>query len=57
MAQDDELRRDLLVRIEARRAGIREFLRENRPGIRRRANVTIVLSTLAAVVTAGPAVG
>ena len=57
MAQDDDLRRDLLVRIEARRAGVREFLRENRPGVRRRANVTLVLSSLAAVFTAGPAVG
>jgi hypothetical protein len=57
MAQDDDLRHELLARIEARRSGVRAFLRENRPGVRRRANVTIVLSTLAAVATAGPAVG
>ena len=57
MATDDELRRDLLTRIEARRGGVQAFLRENRPRIRRRANVTIVLSSLAAAFTAGPALG
>jgi hypothetical protein len=57
MAQDDDLRRDLLARIEARRAGVRLFLRENRPSVRRRANLTLVLTSLAAVFTAGPAVG
>jgi hypothetical protein len=57
MAQDDDLRRDLLARIEARRAGVREYLRENRPGFRRRATATLVLTSLAAIFTAGPAVG
>jgi hypothetical protein len=57
MAEDDALRRDLLARIEARRSGVRLFLRENRPGLRRRANLTLVLSSLAVVFTAGPAVG
>ena len=57
MAEDSELRRDLLLRIEARRAAVQAFLRENRPRIRRRANVTIVLSSLAAAFTAGPALG
>jgi hypothetical protein len=57
MVDDGERRRDLLVRIEARRAAVQAFLRVNRPRIRRRANLTIVLSSLAAVFTAGPAVG
>lgn len=57
MADDSELRRDLLQRIEARRAGVDAFLRDNRPRIRRRANVVIVLSSLSAAFTAGPALG
>ena len=57
MGEDEGRRQDLLARIEVRRSGAAAYLRENRPGIRRRANVTIVLSSLAAVVTAGPAFG
>ena len=57
MPDDGDLRRDLLARIDARRASVQTFLRTSRPRIRRRANVTIVLSSLAAVFTAGPAVG
>lgn len=57
MADDSEHRRDLLMRIEARRAGVQAFLRENRPRIRRRANITIVLTSLSAAFTAGPALG
>jgi hypothetical protein len=58
MAEDGEyLRRDLLARIEDRRAAVQAYLRENRPRVRRRANLTIVLSSLAAVFTAGPALG
>jgi cytochrome bd-type quinol oxidase subunit 2 len=57
MAEDDELRRDLLARIDLRRAAVQSFLRDNRPRIRRRANATIVLSSLSAVFTAGPALG
>jgi hypothetical protein len=57
MVDDADVRRDLLARIEARRASVQAFLRTNRPRIRRRATVTIVLSSLAAVFTAGPAVG
>ena len=57
MADEGDLRRDLLARIDARRASVQAFLRDNRPRIRRRANVTIVLSSLAAVFTAGPALG
>ena len=57
MADDSDLRRDLLWRIEARRGSIQAFLRAHRPRIRRRATVTIVLSSLAALFTAGPALG
>ena len=57
MADDDALRRDLLWRIEARRASIQNYLREHRPRTRRRATVTVVLSSLAALFTAGPALG
>jgi hypothetical protein len=57
MADEDELRRDLLARIEARRASVQAFLRAHRPRTRRRANVAIVLSTLGALFTAGPAFG
>jgi hypothetical protein len=58
MAEDSELlRRELLARIGTRRAAVQAFLRLNRPRIRRRANLTIVFSALAAVFTAGPAVG
>jgi hypothetical protein len=56
-AEDDALRRDLLWRIEARRASIQAYLRDHRPRTRRRATVTIVLSSLAALFTAGPALG
>jgi cytochrome bd-type quinol oxidase subunit 2 len=57
MVEDSDLRRDLLWRIEARRAAVQAFLRANRPRTRRRANMAIVLSSLAAVFTAGPAFG
>jgi MFS family permease len=57
MTDDDVLRRDLLSRIDTRRTAVSHFLRTSRPGIRRRANVTIALSSLAAVFTAGPALG
>jgi hypothetical protein len=54
---EDELRRDLLTRVEERRAAVQAFLRERRPRIRRLANVTIALTSVAAVMTVGPAVG
>jgi hypothetical protein len=57
MADDDALRRDLLWRIEARRASIQGYLRAHRPRTRRRATITVVLSSLAALFTAGPALG
>src|SRR3712207_2999777 len=57
MTEDGNLRRDLLGRIEARRASIQAYLRANRPRVRRRATITIVLTSLAAAFTAGPAIG
>jgi hypothetical protein len=57
MADDDALRRDLLWRIESRRASVQAFLRANRPRIRRRMTLAVVLSSLAALFTAGPAFG
>jgi len=57
MAEDDVLRRDLLWRIEARRGSIQAYLRGHRPRIRRRATITVVLRSLAALFTAGPALG
>jgi len=57
MPDDNDLRRDLLWRIDARRASVQAFLREHRPRTRRRATITVVLSSLAAVFTAGPAFG
>ena len=57
MADDSDLRRDLLWRIEARRSSMQAFLRDHRPRTRRRATITVVLSSLAALFTAGPAFG
>jgi cytochrome bd-type quinol oxidase subunit 2 len=57
MVDDNDLRRDLLWRIDARRGSVQAFLRTHRPRTRRRANIAIVLSSLAAVFTAGPAFG
>ena len=57
MPDDDDVRGDLMARIEARRAAAQAFLRHHRPRIRRRANLTVVLSALAAAFTAGPAIG
>jgi MFS family permease len=57
MADDDDLRQDLLRRIDARRASVQAFLRTHRPRTRRRATIAVVLSSLAAVFTAGPAFG
>jgi hypothetical protein len=54
---DDGVRADLLQRIESRRAEMQAYLRQNRPRVRHRATITVVLTTLAAVSTAGPAVG
>ena len=57
MPDDSDLRRDLLWRIDTRRASVQAFLRDHRPRTRRRATITVVLSSLAALFTAGPALG
>lgn len=57
MGETDALRQELLSRIEARRSGAARYLHQNRPSVRRRSTITIVLSSLAAVFTAGPALG
>src|SRR3954452_24442970 len=57
MVDDDSVRADLLQRIESRRAAMQAYLQQNRPRVRHRATITVVLTTLAAVSTAGPAVG
>jgi hypothetical protein len=54
---DRELQEVLTGRIEGRRDELTAYLREHRPRNRRRANVTLVLTSLAAVFTAAPAVG
>ena len=57
MVEGSDGRADLLARIAAKRASVQAHLRENRPKARRRANITLVLTSLGAVFTAGPAVG
>ena len=57
MADQTDRRQDLLMRINARRAGVEAFLRERRPRITRRVTATLVLTSLSAVLTAGPALG
>lgn len=57
MADRTDPRQDLLERIATRRAGIDTYLRERRPRVRRWATVTLVLTSLSAVFTAGPALG
>lgn len=56
MTEDDH-RRDLLERIDARRESIDAYLRVARPRGTRLINVAIVSSALAAALTAGPALG
>ncbi|MEV4316278.1 hypothetical protein [Actinocrispum sp. NPDC049592] len=54
---DAEARRRLIARIERRRAEVDEFLDHTRPRSARLGVVSVVSSALAAVFTAGPAVG
>jgi hypothetical protein len=56
-APADDARQELLGRIIARRASIEDFLRLARPRGNRLVNTAIVSSALAAVLTAGPALG
>ncbi len=57
MGDSVEVRQELMRRIEARRASIDSFLRRVRPRSTRLANISIVSSAMAAVFTAGPALG
>ncbi len=57
MADQTDLRQDLLRRVNARRAAVEVFLRERRPRIKRRVTATLVLTSLSAVLTAGPGIG
>lgn len=55
MAQD--VRRELVDRIETRRESITAYLRGSRPRSNRLTTISIVSSALAAVLVAGPALG
>jgi hypothetical protein len=57
MADESDLRQDLLRRVDARRAAVDAFLRERRPRIRRRVTATLLLTSLSAALTAGPGAG
>jgi hypothetical protein len=57
MSADTELRQELLARIQAKRASIHTFVRDLEPRSVRQANISIVCSSVAAVLTAGPALG
>ncbi len=57
MADQTDLRQDLLRRIAARRAAVKAFLRERRPRIKRRVTAKLVLTSSSAAFTAGPGFG
>jgi hypothetical protein len=57
MADQTDPRLDLLRRVDARRAAVEAYLRERRPRIRRRVTATLVLTSLSAILTAGPGLG
>ena len=57
MSEDPQAREELSARIEQRRSAVATFLRGARPRRNRLANISIVGSALAALVTVGPAVG
>lgn len=57
MADQTDLRQDLLRRIAARRVGIDAYLRRRRPRVRRWSTVVLTLTSASAVFTAGPALG
>ncbi len=57
MTEDPVLRQELSQRIQSRRANIRTLLQRARPRRNRLANLSIVGSAVAAVLTAGPAIG
>src|SRR4051812_18398839 len=53
----DEERAGLLTRIDTRRAGIEAYLRERGPASRRLSTITVLSSSAAAAMMAGPALG
>ncbi len=57
MADQTDHRQDLLLRVNTRRAGVEAYLRQQRPRVRRWTTVMLVLTSLSAVFTAGPALG
>ncbi|MCY0903883.1 hypothetical protein [Arthrobacter sp. H14-L1] len=57
MTEDPVLRQELSQRIQSRRANIRTLLQRARPRRNRLANLSIMGSAVAAVLTAGPAIG
>jgi hypothetical protein len=57
MISDTDQRQQLLERIKAKRASVRAFVRRLEPVGDRETNVSIVCGAVAAVLTAGPALG
>jgi len=57
MSNDEEVRQELLRRITARRTSIDTFVRDLRRRSARLSNITIISSTVAAFLTAGPGLG
>ncbi len=57
MPEETGIRQDLLDRIEEKRENVSVFLRRVRPRRNRLTNISIIGSALAAVLTAGPALG
>lgn len=57
MSDEVQARQELLKRIVSRRASIKAFVRDLRPRGARLTNISIVSSSLAAALTAGPAIG
>ncbi len=57
MSDDVQARQELLKRITSRRASINAYVRDLRPRGTRLTNISIVSSSLAAALTAGPALG
>ena len=57
LVDDSKARRQLLTQIEARRADIEAFLSRTRPRRNRLGSVSVASSAMAALFTAGPAIG
>jgi hypothetical protein len=57
MISEADQRRELLERIKAKRTSVRAYVRALEPVGDRETNVSIICSAIAAVLTAGPAIG